>query len=107
MTRTLAAIFVCIALVLAPRQVAAHDWYPCECCSGQDCYPVSSVEIRLTKEGAYIVVSTGEIFAHPDSAAPIRKARFSTDGQYHRCTPNGERGNVYTICLFIPRAPES
>lgn len=100
------------ALALAGMLTAAggafsHSFYPHECCHGQDCYPIPAEEVRLTKEGAYVVIASGEIFAHPDSDVPIRKARFSPDGQFHRCTPNGERGAVYTICLFVPRAPES
>lgn len=101
--RTLAIL---IPLLLSFSAVG-HSFYPPECCSGQDCYEIESSEVRLTKEGAYIVIATNEIFAHPDSKTEIRKAHFSPDGKYHRCTPNGERGAVYTICLFVPRAAES
>lgn len=102
MLRTLLAA----ALICSAGVVFSHSFYPMECCHGQDCREIDASEIAYTKEGAYVVIASGEIFAHPGSTAPIRKARFSPDGRFHRCTPNGERGAVYTICLFVPRSPE-
>ena len=45
------------ALGLLSWEAHAHDWYPLECCSGQDCGPAETVERR--PDGSYLVTSRG------------------------------------------------
>lgn len=47
-------IFLTIALLTLSIPAIAHDWYPHECCSGQDCAPISSITV------AYGFSSSGE-----------------------------------------------
>ncbi|MFH6783322.1 MULTISPECIES: hypothetical protein [Methylobacterium] len=64
-----------------------HSWYPYECCSDQDCEPISdAVEVP----GGY---RTHGIFV------PLDKVRPSQDGRYHWC----HRGGI-VFCFFAPLA---
>jgi hypothetical protein len=95
-------IFLLLFLVPA----SAHSFYPHRCCHGQDCFPIEASEVRVLRNGGYQLVHSGEVFAHPNSIDPIRKAEFSPDGRYHRCTPHGDRASIYSICFFVPRPAE-
>ncbi|MGX7708293.1 hypothetical protein [Methylobacterium sp. Gmos1] len=78
-----------VALAVAALSLVqpAHSWYPFECCSDQDCEPISdAVEVP----GGY---QTHGIFV------PMAKVRPSQDGRYHWC----HRG-TYVFCFFAPLA---
>lgn len=71
----------------------AHDWYPRDCCSGRDCYPVADSDVAWTA-GGWLIKATGEVVPH-------EKARFAPDGRFHRCSVQGKIGER-TLCLFVP-----
>ncbi len=78
-----------VALAVAALSLVqpAHSWYPFECCSDQDCEPVSdAVEVP----GGY---QTHGIFV------PMAKVRPSQDGRYHWCHRDGT-----VFCFFAPLA---
>lgn len=79
------------SLLAISGKLRAHEWYPPGCCSGKDCYAIPASDVRLVADG-WLVIRTNET---------IDKRGFSPDGQYHRCSLNGDR-DARTICLFIP-----
>jgi hypothetical protein len=94
------AFLAAAALALFAQPALSHDWYPNQCCSGGDCYAISTSEVVALPDGSWEVKETGEIFAGPNADA-TRKVKFSPDGQYHRCSFNHDR-KATSICLFIP-----
>ena len=62
----------------------AHDWYPPECCNGNDCIQVPCAEVA---DGKWQGRSPG---SH----------RPSPDGKCHICIGAGGRGKFY--CMFTP-----
>jgi hypothetical protein len=63
----------------------AHDWYPRECCNGNDCIKIPCEE--LGPGGTW----NGKTPWHLNK---------SPDGKCHICVAGGGRGNFY--CAFIP-----
>ena len=103
MLRTLLAV----VLICAAGSALSHSWYPPECCSGQDCYEIEASEVRRLSSGDYLLIKTGEVFAHPNSKDETRrKARYSPHGTYDRCSVQGDRNAPVSICLFVPKAAE-
>lgn len=95
MTRADAVILAIAAtLVLTQCEARAHDWYPRECCSGQDCAPVDQREI--TEDGAWYVYR-GIRFAKRDS-------KVSPDDRYHLCyvKSQGLGSQPFIRCLWRP-----
>ena len=80
-----------LALMLMFSTASAHDWYPRECCSGQDCAPIATPEVAVGN-GGYTIKATGEFVAHKDT-------RISQDDQYHICRVGGV-GRI--LCFFYP-----
>jgi len=83
------------------RGIAAHEWYPPECCQGTDCAPVLSVQtlpalnspsppamVVTTKHGSVVV--PGEF-----------PRRQSKDNRMHACMKQGVT-RMHLLCLFIP-----
>ncbi|WP_051661175.1 hypothetical protein [Bosea sp. 117] len=100
MLRSLAIVPLVAVPVLAAPSVLAHDapsgWpYPPACCSTMDCYPINGSDIDEGRDGI-VVKATGELIAYWS-----RKLKPSGDGQYHRCSHQGDRSRT-TICLFLP-----
>ena len=102
------------ALLAAATPVAAHEWYPMECCSGLDCAPVEKVEI-LTPPAMASMLST------PAQASPLSgmmvttrhgsvivpanfPRRESKDHRMHACMRPGQDGNMRLLCIFMPPA---
>lgn len=79
-------------LLLRPERAVAHDWYPPDCCSGFDCFPVDESEIVPAPGGGYIARSSGQF---------IPSIRESQDGRWHLCTKTGEPTGK-PICGFEP-----
>ena len=73
----------------------AHDWYPIECCSNQDCAPADSVVRR--EDGSYLVTSRGLSAVIPANYANWRK---SPDGRVHVCIRKLRSGGEYLVCAF-------
>lgn len=89
-----------IVLALAATPALAHDapsgWpYPPACCSTTDCYSISGDELEESA-GGIVVKRTGEVIGYSS-----RKLKPSGDGQYHRCSYQGDPARD-TICVFLP-----
>lgn len=74
-------------------------WYPIECCSRYDCYPLMDGDV-IEENGGFKIQSTGEWF-------PYKQIRGSGDAQFHRCSSLGNRSEPTLIkkdkaCLFVP-----
>lgn len=88
------------ALAFAGASTAhAHSWYPWECCSDQDCYPVTVKDVRATPQGWYL--------EHERITIPYQNARPSPDGQFHICRNELGKGTLITPqgkppCLWVP-----
>ena len=75
-----------LALVLL-----AHSWYPLQCCSGQDCFPLGDREVEEQAAGWRVRV-TGEFI-------PRSQGQRSQDGRYHIC----RSGATWKVrCFFYP-----
>lgn len=90
------------ALTLASRQVKAHEapsgWhYPAECCSNQDCAPVT----KWTHDPATGLIEIQTRFGTGTISVEAlhRTARPSGDGGTHACILNAR-----VICVFLPNS---
>lgn len=100
----LAAVFcafaVLVELALAPAR--AHEWYPHECCSGQDCYPTGDGQ----KEPDPRASPHGWVL-HDGTIIPYHEARPSPDGRFHVCRYLGDANapliRVGKPCLWVPQ----
>lgn len=81
-------IVVAIALVLPPKSTLAHSWYPPECCSDRDCWPIRSEEVARVP-GGYLL--DGEFI-------PEERAKEGKDDRYHVCRFPFPK----VICFFKP-----
>jgi hypothetical protein len=87
-----------VAAVAIVPPVAAHEWYPPECCHDLDCAPVERAEPladgawQLTsKVGTTVVPASFPRRESPDDRMHVCMARFShLDG-------------MRPVCLFVPR----
>jgi hypothetical protein len=73
--------------VIGTRAALSHEWYPNECCSGQDCHPVPCNEIHLIANE----------WVYKSSHFAKSEARSSPDGTCHVCISSW--GKPY--CLFL------
>lgn len=89
-------------LAISVRTGRAHHWYDAVCCSGQDCFALEDGEVTVLPGNAYLIVSSGEVFAHPDNPQFERRARWSKDSRFHRCTIGGDRSAPASLCLYVP-----
>jgi hypothetical protein len=94
-------LLIVLALASAIAPARAHSFYPIECCSEVDCFPVPvpRTEIermpegwRLKKEGIIV---------------PFDAARPSPDGQFHLCRDDLGKGKLIIPygrqpCLWAP-----
>ena len=87
----------CIALTLA-LVASAHEWYPPNCCSGQDCRPVPCSDIETKPDGSAIYKPEGTRF---------NQVQISQDAQCHVCSRT--KRNIYNghtesygYCAFMP-----
>lgn len=87
--------FVVGAGLLARHEARAHDFYPLECCSNQDCAPADAVERRA--DGSYLVTSRGRSVVIPANYQAWRK---SPDARVHVCIHKLRSGSEYLICAF-------
>lgn len=87
-----------IALVALPTAALAHSWYPYECCSEQDCFPVAVENVKTT---------TGGWLLQDGTFVGFREARVSPDGRYHVCRYNDGKGALISVsgkaaCFWAP-----
>lgn len=84
-------------VILLAAVLLVHDWYPSECCQGQDCRPIPCDAVRQ-KGIVYL-------YQPPGFPAPLlfSRARKSKDEQCHACyiqIPSSANGAGR--CLFLP-----
>jgi hypothetical protein len=96
-----ATLAVALALLTAPAR--AHSWYPFECCSDRDCWPMGEGGREpepVAGPGGWRLAS-GEVVAY-------REARPSPDGRFHVCRRAGQADGALIApvgrpaCLFVP-----
>jgi hypothetical protein len=95
MRRCRLALLSLTALLVSWPHAQAHDWYPVECCSNQDCAPADTVVRR--DDGSYVVTSRGMSAVIP---ADYSKWRRSPDGRIHVCIRKMRSGAEYLVCAF-------
>jgi hypothetical protein len=111
-------LLLAAVMLLTPPAARAHDWYPQECCSGNDCRPMDPIKERVeTHADGYEVwfffrEATDPpgplIFVH--DFVPMQKARWSKDNQFHVCPyyfvqkdqQGTGAGKTYVRCFFRP-----
>jgi hypothetical protein len=100
-TAALALFVVTAALLLTAFSAPAHDWYPRECCSGQDCAPVDSAVMawNATTERSELVVTTKHGTVRVPPSFPRQP---SPDGRMHACMVWDDAGGMSLLCLWMP-----
>ncbi|MCL4712154.1 MAG: hypothetical protein KJZ73_13005 [Pseudorhodoplanes sp.] len=83
-----------VLALVAPVFALAHEWYPPDCCSGQDCAPIDDGRVTRTQAGDYLIDGRW-MFPRDDDA----QTRRSLSGRYHACFP---RPDERPRCLFVP-----
>ena len=89
-------LFVAVLLLSGPA--FAHSWYPLECCSERDCFPVPVSDVRVIKGGWQL--HDGTIIEHAE-------ARPSPDGRFHVCRRQDGKGPLIRMhkapaCFWAP-----
>jgi len=83
-----------LKVIIFASMLLAHSWYPSECCSERDCYPINCSEVKKI-DGGYnykgIFFANSQVKQTPDEHVGC-----------HACSSFGER--QYGYCLFLPRA---
>lgn len=87
-----------LALLAVFGHASAHSWYPYECCSQIDCFPVPASDVRVVPGGW--TLSDGTHVKH-------HEARPSPDGQYHVCRTQNGKGDLIRLyskpaCFWAP-----
>lgn len=99
------AALAALALIALVQSAAAHSWYPYDCCSDRDCWPMG--EDADAKEPDPKIVPGGYL-THDGIFVAEKDARPSRDGRFHVCRQGGRAGadvifNSKGVCLFVPR----
>jgi hypothetical protein len=85
-------------LASLPGLALAHSWYPYECCSDRDCFPVPVAEVRVTPAGYSLQDGT---------LVEYSEARPSPDDKFHICRRQDGKGALIRIhkkpaCFWAP-----
>lgn len=81
--------------LLTSAGARAHDWYPRECCGGEDCAPADTVVRR--NDGSYLVTSRGMSAVIPSG---FEEWRESPDARIHVCIRKLRSGSIFVVCAF-------
>jgi hypothetical protein len=86
------------AVLLTTGPAFAHSWYPFECCSERDCFPVATSDVKVIKGGWQL--HDGTIIEHIE-------ARPSPDGRFHVCRRDDGKGALIRMhrkpaCFWAP-----
>lgn len=100
------AALIALALLALVQSAAAHSWYPYDCCSDRDCWPMG--EDTDAREPDPRVLPGGYL-THDGVFVAERDTRPSRDGRFHLCRYGGAAaGSVISnskgVCLFVPRS---
>ena len=97
----LAAGYGLIFWVILTSPAMPHEWYPNDCCSGQDCFPQPG-GVTAT-QGGWRIESSGEVVPYDD----LRIRPFPEDAPPadrsipHVCYLMGDTGNR-ALCVYVP-----
>ena len=69
MPHRLALSAVLASLFVASPVARAHEWYPLECCGGEDCGPADTV-VRYD-DGSYLVTAHGLSLVIPEALEAV------------------------------------
>ena len=95
-----AELLSAVILLLGMTSLAlAHSFYPYECCSDRDCFPIPVHDVKATPQGWFIVKDRITI--------PYENARRSPDGMFHICRREDGKGEIITPasqppCFWAP-----
>jgi hypothetical protein len=85
-------------LVLLASGTAAHShgWYPWECCSDNDCAPISLNETPKERDGGFYLIDGRHI--------SYREVKPSPDGQWHLCEQKwpAKVSDRKILCVYAP-----
>lgn len=109
-------VIVCVLAVLAglawTTKARGHDWYPSECCSGQDCDRIEASAVKTPPDGYLVTLPAGghsQVHEARQWLVPYadKRIRVSPDEHYHACIqPLGYMDEFVTggeiVCLFVP-----
>ena len=93
-------VLICAALaamLLLVSSATAHEWYPIECCSDNDCAPIPLLETPREGGGGFTLLDGRFI--------PYRDLRNSPDAQWHLCEQKWPADNVAArkiLCTYAP-----
>lgn len=87
-----------LALLVLTGPALAHSWYPFECCSEKDCFPVPVNEVRIVPGGWTL---------HDGTMIEYAEARPSPDGKFHVCRRQDGTGPLIRMhkkpaCFWAP-----
>lgn len=100
------AALAALALLALVEGAAAHGWYPYDCCSDRDCWPMG--EDADAREPDPQIVPGGYLL-RDGTFVPESATRPSRDGRFHICRGAGELSGALIrpagrpVCLFVPR----
>lgn len=95
-----------VGLCACPPSVRAHSWYPKDCCSDRDCWPMGHDADAREPEPTIV---PGGYLTHDGFFVDERDTRPSSDGRFHVCRSGGVlSGPVLAplerpLCLFVPK----
>lgn len=94
MKRVLASLAFLAAALAFACESGAHDWYPIQCCSNQDCAQVPAASVKRTPQGWRL--PSGHVLAFDDARVkPLPPGKVGV----HVCERNDAARTP--ICLFI------
>lgn len=87
-----------VAVLALPGVALAHSWYPFECCSDRDCFPVAVEDVRISPVG--YTLTDGTLIEYAE-------ARPSPDGRFHICRRQDGKGPIIRLhkkpaCFWAP-----
>ena len=91
------AITVLLAChILLPTGADAHSWYPWECCSDNDCAPITISETPVEKDGGFYLVDGRHI--------SYKEVKPSPDGHWHLCEQKwpANPAKRKILCVYAP-----
>lgn len=91
----LAAALAALLAYCAPPPATAHSWYPPECCSDKDCFPIAYDELEPVP-GGYLYTPRNLFF-------PASKVRDSKDKYLHVCIGTYDFNMGKPLCAFVHR----
>lgn len=95
-----------LTALLMTSPALGHSWYPYDCCSDRDCWPMG--EDADAREPDPKIVPGGYM-THDGHFVAQKDTRPSRDGRFHVCRSGGTlTGTVIAppekpLCLFVPQ----